>query len=115
RPSATISVDVDPVDLHLLGYGHRGEAPDERVYALAIPRLLERFDRARVRATFFVVARDAAAQSRALAAVKAAGHEIASHSLTHPMPFQKLPLEELAREGAEAKGGDEDRVGGAGV
>jgi len=113
RPPATVSVDVDPVDLHLVGYGHRSEAADDRVYALAIPRLLERFDRARLRATFFFVARDAAAQSRALAAVRSAGHEIASHSLTHPMPFQKLPAAELAREVAESKRRLETAVGSA--
>lgn len=107
-----MSVDVDPVDLHLLGYGHRVDGPDGRVYTHALPRLLERFDRARIRATFFVVARDAPAHGRALAALKAAGHEVASHSLTHPMPFLKLPREELAREVGESRRRLEAAVGG---
>ncbi len=98
RPAATIGVDVDPVDLHLQGYGHRGLAPDPRVYTVALPRLMRAFERAGVRATWFVVGRDAAAQAAALAALVAGGHEVASHSLTHPMGLVGLPADALRRE-----------------
>jgi hypothetical protein len=98
RPAATLSVDVDPVDLHLVGYGHRGLAPDPQVYRVALPRLLEAFARAGVRATFFVVARDAAGQADVLRALAAQGHEIASHTLSHPLAFARLSDARLRAE-----------------
>ena len=90
RPVATVSVDVDPVDLHLIGYGFPGLPADPLVYTKALPRLLEVFARCGVRATLFVVGRDAAAQAPALAALAAGGHEVASHSFSHPMAFASL-------------------------
>jgi hypothetical protein len=103
RPPATVSVDVDPLDLHLAGYGVRGAAPDPLVYQRSVPRLLELFAEARIRATFFFVARDFPEQNAAAKAVARAGHEVASHSLTHPMPFRKLGKAALAAEIVESK------------
>jgi len=105
RPVATISVDVDPVDLHLIGYGFRGLPADPQVYDVALPRLAELFSRCGVRATFFAVGRDAAARGPALAALARDGHEVASHSFTHPLAFASLGDEgmrdELTRTRAE--------------
>lgn len=103
RPLATVSVDVDPVDLHLIGYGHRDLPADPLVHDVALPRLLEVFARAGVRATFFVVGRDAAKHGRAVAALAAAGHEVASHSLTHPMAFARLAPERMRQELNESR------------
>jgi len=97
-PRATVSVDVDPVDLHLLGYGYRGLAPDHQVYTLALPRLADCFSRARVRATFFVVGRDAAAEAGRLRELVEAGHEIGSHSHSHPLSLAALSGTALADE-----------------
>ena len=44
KPLATVGVDVDPVDLHLAGYGYRGLPPDSLAYEPALPRLLAAFD-----------------------------------------------------------------------
>ena len=90
KPVATISVDVDPVDLHLIGYGYPGLPADPLVYTKALPRMLDVFARCGVRATLFVVGRDAASQAPALAALAAGGHEVASHSFSHPMAFASL-------------------------
>jgi Polysaccharide deacetylase len=103
RPAATISVDVDPVDLHLLGYGVRAPAPDPLAYSTALPRLIAHFARAGVRATFFVVARDAVSQRAAIAAITTSGHEVASHSLTHPLAFSRLPRERMREELSESR------------
>src|SRR5262245_5126485 len=70
RPLATVSVDVDPVDLHLLGYGVGGLPPDPLAYDTALPRLVELFARTGIHATFFVVGRDAAAYAAALRALE---------------------------------------------
>lgn len=103
RPYATVSVDVDPVDLHLLGYGFENLAPDPLVYTHALPRLAEVFGRHGVRATFFVVARDAPRHTGILRELEDAGHEIASHSLDHPMPFVRVAMSKLKHQLIESR------------
>ena len=97
-PGIEISTSLEGLDLHLLGYGYRGLPPDPLVYLAALPRLIELFARAGVRATLFVVGRDAEAQSTALRMCTELGHEIASHSLTHPLALASLDDGALARE-----------------
>ena len=97
-PVATLSVDLDPVDRHLLGYGHDASDPDPSVYEVALPRLLGLLAREEIPATFFVVARDARTQKDACRAILDAGHEIASHSMTHPVGLTRLPREALWEE-----------------
>jgi len=113
RPFATVSVDVDPVDLHLVGYGVSGLPPDALVYERALPRLLERFAAHGVRATLFVVGRDAARAAPVLRAAVAAGHEIASHSFSHPLALASLPPAALADELSNSKRALEDASGQA--
>lgn len=103
RPSAVISVDVDPVDLHLVGYGHPGLPADSLVYSRALPRLLELFARCGVRATLFCVGRDAASQAGVLGAAARAGHEIASHTWSHPIRFARLPASRHRAELEDSK------------
>jgi len=103
RTPATVSVDLDPVDLHLVGYGYRGLPPDALAYQQAIPRLLGIMERTGIRATFFIVGRDAAVHAGAIAAIAAAGHEIASHSQTHPMAFGRLSAARMHAELADSK------------
>jgi peptidoglycan/xylan/chitin deacetylase (PgdA/CDA1 family) len=103
KPFATVSVDVDPVDLHLLGYGFEGIPPDPLVYTHALPRLAEVFGRHGVRATFFVVGRDAPQHPEILRELEDAGHEIASHSLDHPMPFVRVAMSKLRHQLAESR------------
>jgi peptidoglycan-N-acetylglucosamine deacetylase len=98
RPVAVVSVDVDPVDLHLVGYGYPDLPPDPSVYLRALPRLLEIFAACGVRATLFMVGRDATEQSSAIASATAAGHEIASHTWSHPIGFASLPAEWQEKE-----------------
>jgi hypothetical protein len=103
RPLATVSVDVDTVDLHLLGYGFEGLPPDALVYTAALPRLLAIFARHGIRATFFVVARDGESQAAIIRRIEDEGHEIASHSLSHPMPFVRVPRSRLVHEVTESR------------
>lgn len=111
RPLAVVSVDVDPVDLHLTGYGFKNVAPDSLAYTTSLPRLAEVFAKAGVKSTLFIIAKDAAAHADELRRLVSAGHEIASHSLTHPLPLAKLSekrlraeLEDSRRELAAATG-----------
>ncbi|MEM9489680.1 MAG: polysaccharide deacetylase family protein, partial [Myxococcota bacterium] len=104
-----ISIDVDPIPcyyrIHALG-----PAPSELRAAImrrCVPRFAEVFARRGVRATFFVVAEDVddavlgdqAGPIRALLRdLVAAGHEIASHSYSHPYELARLGRERVAAE-----------------
>jgi peptidoglycan/xylan/chitin deacetylase (PgdA/CDA1 family) len=103
RPFAVLSCDVDTVDRHLQGYGFEGLPPCDRVYRAAVPRVLDLLDDLGVRAVFFVIARDAAAERPLLRELVARGHEVASHSLTHPQPFRTLDDSRLREETAGAR------------
>jgi peptidoglycan/xylan/chitin deacetylase (PgdA/CDA1 family) len=63
------------------------------------PRLLEILDRFDARATFFVIGERAAKFPAELEAIRAAGHEVANHTATHPSAtFWCLPPGRIARE-----------------
>lgn len=87
---AVFSCDLDTVDRHLQGYGFEDVPPCDLIYRTAVPRLLEMLDELRVPGVLFTIGRDAEAQRGLLCEATAAGHEIASHSMTHPQPFSTL-------------------------
>jgi peptidoglycan/xylan/chitin deacetylase (PgdA/CDA1 family) len=108
---AVVSCDLDPVDTHLVGYGFPAGPPCDLIYRRALPRLLELFAEIGLPGVFFVVARDAAAQRAVLRAAADAGHEVASHSLTHPVPFRPLSDARLADEVGGSRRQLEDVLG----
>ena len=66
---------------------------------LDTPRLLEILRRFEARATFFVIGERAAKFGAELAAIRAAGHEVANHSARHPSAtFWCLPPARIAAE-----------------
>jgi peptidoglycan-N-acetylglucosamine deacetylase len=87
---AVISCDLDTVDRHLQGYGFEDLPPCDLIYRTAVPRLLELLEELGAPAVLFTIGRDAETQQNLLRRATAAGHEIASHSLTHPQPFSTL-------------------------
>jgi hypothetical protein len=87
---AVLSCDLDTVDRHLQGYGFEDVPPCDLIYRTAVPRLLELLEELGVPAVLFTIGRDAETQRDLLRRATAAGHEIASHSLTHPQPFSTL-------------------------
>ena len=99
---AVLSCDLDTVDRHLQGYGFE-TGPCDLIYRTAVPRILELLDELELPAVFFVIARDAEAQAPLLRSMAGVGHEIASHSLTHPQPFRTLDDAALAREVGESR------------
>lgn len=94
---SVVSCDVDTIDRHLEGYGIANLRPCERIYRTALPRVLDLLDELGIRATFFLIGRDAAREQSLLREIIAAGHEVGSHSLTHPQPFRTLS-DHLLRE-----------------
>ncbi len=103
RPYAVFSCDLDTVDRHLQGYGIEDMAACDRIYRTAVPRLLELFAELGVPGVLFVIARDAASESTLWRQAVGAGHEIASHSLTHTQPFSTLDDDALRTEIAESR------------
>jgi len=100
---AVLSCDLDPVDRHLQGYGFEDLPPCDLIYRTAVPRLLELLDELAVPAVLFTVARDAEGQRALLRQAVSAGHEVASHSLTHPQPFSTLEDDALREELATSR------------
>lgn len=106
---AGLSVDVDSVASHLAGYGMAGygiEAEEEgapAAYELAIPRALEAFASEGARATFFLIADEAKQHPDVVRAIVEQGHEVASHSLTHALPFPAVDGPALRQEVDESK------------
>lgn len=98
RQFAVFSCDLDTVDRHLQGYGIDDLPACDRIYRTAVPRLLELLDELGVPGVFFFIARDADGEAPLLKQMVAAGHEVASHSMTHPQPFRTLDDGTLAEE-----------------
>ena len=98
RSFAVFSCDIDTVDRHLQGYGFDGLPACDLVYRTAVPRILDLLDELGVAGVFFVIARDAESERPLLKEIVARGHEVASHSLTHPQPFRTLDDASLRTE-----------------
>src|SRR5450432_935947 len=100
----SVSVDLDPVECYWRIHALPGAPPERARHAIlrrCLPRFAELFARHGARATFFVVARDLEedALGRALLADLARdGHELASHTYSHPYDLVRLPTDVIAAE-----------------
>jgi hypothetical protein len=110
RPYAVVSCDLDPVDRHLDGYGIAAP-PCDVIYRRAVPRLLELLADLGIPAVLFTIGRDAEAQRGLLRDAVGAGHEVASHSMTHPQPLRTLDDRALAAELGESRARLSDATG----
>lgn len=109
-PSGAVSIDLDSAVTHLAGY-HRRPTGRDNLLGLATGRLLRMLSERRMRATFFVVARDVAPNPDWLHEIVSEGHEVGSHSATHPTGLSRLPSIELRRELSDARQAIQDRLG----
>jgi len=100
---AGLSIDVDSVSCHLEGYGFERPEDAGEAYEVAIPRALNLLDRLGARATFFLIAEEAARHPEMVREIGARGHEVASHSLTHTVPFSGRGPDSLRQEVRESK------------
>ncbi len=98
---AAVNVDVDSLYLYYRIHGLDESAASNAVWERGVVRFAELFDELGVSATFFVVGQDLERWSRAreiAAELVAAGHELASHSWSHPYDLTRRSPEEIARE-----------------
>ena len=99
-----MSVDLDAIACYYRIHALPGAPPESARFAVlrrCLPRFVDLFARHGVRATFFVVGADLEddAEGRAaLAALARAGHELASHSHTHPYDFVRLGAARIGDE-----------------
>jgi len=99
-----VSVDLDAIACYYRIHALPGAPPDAARFAIlrrCLPRFADLFARHGVRATFFVVGADLESDAegrRALAALARAGHELASHTHTHPYDFIRLGAGAIADE-----------------
>ena len=106
----SVSVDLDPVECYWRIHAIPGAPPPQARHAIlrrCLPRFAELFARHGARATFFVVARDLDedVEGRALLAQLARdGHELASHTYSHPYDLVRLPSDAIASEIDRAHG-----------
>jgi peptidoglycan-N-acetylglucosamine deacetylase len=103
-PIVSVSVDLDSIACYWRIHALDGTQPEETRHSVlrkCLPRFAELFTRQGVRATFFVVGEDlvADAEGRALlAALARDGHELASHTFSHPYDLVRLSAHRIADE-----------------
>ncbi len=99
--AAAVNVDVDSLALYYRIHGLDPGAATDVVWTRGVPRFAELFAELGVKATFFVVAADletsAAIRGQAEALV-AAGHELASHTWSHPYDLTRRSRADIAEE-----------------
>jgi peptidoglycan/xylan/chitin deacetylase (PgdA/CDA1 family) len=85
HPSAVVHVDLDGAGHIYRAHGWRYDEGDDPLFESGLRGALDLFARAQIPATLFVIAEDAAHPRKRALIQEAidAGHEIASHSLTH--------------------------------
>ena len=96
-------MDVDSVASHLEGYGFERPTDSGDAYTRAIPRAIELLGLLELRCTFFLIADEARRHPDVVASIVSAGHEIASHSMTHPLNLADLEPAARAREFGESR------------
>jgi hypothetical protein len=96
----SVTVDIDSLNSNFKGFGLVREEYSYREFDIGIENILNFFDRFKIKATFFFVAQDLEFEKNArwIKIVTTAGHEIASHSYSHPQGFRFLSHQEKEYE-----------------
>jgi hypothetical protein len=105
RRRASVSVDLDDCWTYWRTRGRADWQDAPSFLPLAIERAMATLERHDLRATFFIIGRDAgrAELAASLAAITRAGHEVANHSLNHQPWFHLFGDAEIEREIVEAE------------
>lgn len=100
KPAATLSVDLDNLWSYQKAGGIAGWEDFPSYFEIAVPRIIETFDRIGLKATIFIVGQDAAIAENGqwLRALTQAGHEIASHSFVHDIGLNRLSAGDMASD-----------------
>lgn len=104
-PAASVSIDLDNQWAYMKTQGCEGWEDFPSYLDLVVPRILETLRLCGLRATFFIVGKDAALEKNheSLRAIAKAGHEIANHSFLHEPWLHLYDAEELRRDFDQAE------------
>lgn len=106
-PPGFVHVDLDGLWTLAACYGFdEGDTWDrDPVFAFALPRMLDLFDRLEIRATFFIVGRDLEHpdKRRLIGEIAERGHELANHTRSHRFGLELAPEADLLEEIAGAQ------------
>ena len=105
-----ISVDVDTLEFYA-NFAPNGIVELDPIMSWTMPKMLDLFDELGVKATFFVIGSSVEAHSSFWRKAAASGHEIASHSMTHPQAFHLQTYNDKKNELRESKHRIEDSTG----
>ncbi len=97
KPRASLSLDLDNEWAYLKTQGEKGWESFPSYLPDAVPKILECLEERKLKATFFVVGKDAELEGNheALRQVSDANHEVANHSYMHEPWLQNYSEEEL--------------------
>ncbi|MEM7582112.1 MAG: polysaccharide deacetylase family protein [Acidobacteriota bacterium] len=102
---ASLSLDLDNEWTYLRTHGDAGWESYPSYLDVVVPHVLRLLDERDLKITFFIVGQDATRPENrdALAAIPAAGHEIANHSFQHEQWLHLYEAPQLDRELAQAE------------
>lgn len=110
----SVSVDLDGLGCYAAIHGLSLRLDDRALRAVpevAVQRFGDLFSALGVRATFFVIGREAPIAPGPLRGAASAGHEIGSHSYAHDYALSRRTREEIAQDLALAERAIEDACG----
>lgn len=112
RTPLAVHVDLDGATQIFRAHGRSFQGTVDTIYTSGMENMLALFDEHRVRATLFVIAQDARdpAKRALIAEALSRGHELASHTLTHPNLLRATAAQKK-RELVESKAVIEDAFG----
>jgi peptidoglycan/xylan/chitin deacetylase (PgdA/CDA1 family) len=98
---AMVQVDLDGFDSVLDCYGSAlRDGETDQIYTDGVVRLLDLFQEYDIKATFFLIGKDAEIpyKRRIIERMVSEGHELANHTYSHPLSFARLSPEEQRAE-----------------
>ena len=112
RPPLAVHVDLDGVHQIFRAHGRSYRGSGDPIFASGMETMLRLFDDAGIRATLFVIAEDLRDRAKrgALKSAVASGHEMASHTMTHPNLLRATRAQK-ERELVDSKAIMEDTLG----
>jgi peptidoglycan-N-acetylglucosamine deacetylase len=112
KPIASLSLDLDDRWSYLRTAGEPAWADSRSYLDMVVPRILETLAQHRVRATVFIVGRDAAQTAhRDVLTEIAASHDVGNHSFEHDQRMHRWPEEELEDDVTRTEDAIEDATG----
>ncbi len=109
---ANVSIDMDGLGCYHRIHGLDADADPTAIYRVAMPRFLAMFDALGIPATFFVIASDLKYPSvvAALYEAQSQGHEVASHTYSHPYDLRHWNERRISDEVQQATREISDRL-----